>query len=662
MRAMVRAFAVAMLVTTACSSPASGESRCTYIVRAYTQEGCRSADAGPVSRLFPGDPVSTPLSWIPPTQGERGGVGACAPGTEVFDLPASGPGALAGFDVLWRCDFAPLQPVPPANYPNSVTIANPAATGYTVEHTETAPDPDPNPVGRLRAPGSFTITWTPSVVEPMTISRVASVSWRSAAGGGGGASSSIDTTGATLLVVGVSGYAIGTQTVSDNKGNTWTALTRRVVSDRAEQLFYAENPTVGSGHTFTCGGVNPFFGAVAVAYSGTATASVLEEENGAAADQPGSVTPDQDGSLIVTSALANDSPSPSINQSFSIVASLATLGGQAYGVSLAELIQTTAAAVNPTWSGGAGSPTVIAVFKPASGGAEEGDFADQVDFDATFAGAVTRYGSLTAGAEFGEAWTARADAVAALESGIEAAATQSGQAAVMASIIAALEAGETAEALNLIPAAITAGVEGDDQYTALADATAAIQAGLEAGETWAGIVATQAGLLAGAELEAAFAGDIGLSAAVFTAGTEAAAQFAGAAAALGLMQAGVSAADAFDVGGATSAAVSAGASAGDVFAALAGKVALFTTGTEADAELTALAHQVGRITARADMGASFGGLAASLATITAGVVMGATFTAESSADPEPPMRRIVRSVREVRAVRVSGSPRVVRVH
>jgi hypothetical protein len=75
-------------------------------------------------------------------------------------------------------------------------------------------------------------------------------------GGSGGTTAALDTSGANLLILSVSWYTINTanpSTISDSKGNTWTALTRRNSPSGhfAHRLWYATNPTVGTGHTFT---------------------------------------------------------------------------------------------------------------------------------------------------------------------------------------------------------------------------------------------------------------------------------------------------------------------------------------------------------------------------------------------------------------------------
>ena len=69
--------------------------------------------------------------------------------------------------------------------------------------------------------------------------------------GNNATTSAIDTTGATLLVALIV-TDTGGGTMSDSKGNTWTALTAHSGGTTVTgQLFYVSNPTVGSGHTFT---------------------------------------------------------------------------------------------------------------------------------------------------------------------------------------------------------------------------------------------------------------------------------------------------------------------------------------------------------------------------------------------------------------------------
>jgi hypothetical protein len=195
----------------------------------------------------------------------------------------------------------------------------------------------------------------------------------SAAAGGTATTSAIDTTGSTLMVMVVANYGVdsSTATIVDSKSNTWTALTNYVNGNSNVAIFYAQNPTVGSGHTFSCtGGYCTIF---VSGWSGTATTSVFDVQNGASTSgaslQTGSVTPSQADSLIISGFGDNDNTALSIDSGFTKINqqrnNSSSTGADAY------LIQTTASAVNPTWtaSGTVARAAAIAVFKPAGSGA-----------------------------------------------------------------------------------------------------------------------------------------------------------------------------------------------------------------------------------------------------------------------------------------------------
>lgn len=184
----------------------------------------------------------------------------------------------------------------------------------------------------------------------------------------------IDTTGANLIVVSIGTF--GGFALSDSKSNTWTQLTTRTGGSFATKIYYCLTPTVGSGHTFT---LSSGFPTVCVtAWSGAATSSVFDVENGAGSTAvtsivTGSVTPANANSLVIASIGAADSSTGpvAISGGFTISdqgfgnTGVTESGAQAY------LIQTSAAAANPTWSGFSSSDAgaAIAVFKAAAGGA-----------------------------------------------------------------------------------------------------------------------------------------------------------------------------------------------------------------------------------------------------------------------------------------------------
>ncbi|MFM2357274.1 MAG: hypothetical protein RJA61_11 [Candidatus Parcubacteria bacterium] len=190
-------------------------------------------------------------------------------------------------------------------------------------------------------------------------------------GGNNVTTGAIDTTGANLIVVVVSWYSGAANTLSDSKGNTWTALTAYAAGNTQQRIYYAYNPTVGSGHTFTA--TNSSYPSIAVsAWSGAAT-SPYDVENGSSGSgitskQPGSVTPSENNELIITGLGFDTSNTLSINSGFTISNQLNYTVGNYMGGAMAYLVQTTSAAVNPTWSWSSsmGVSTGIATFKAAS--------------------------------------------------------------------------------------------------------------------------------------------------------------------------------------------------------------------------------------------------------------------------------------------------------
>jgi hypothetical protein len=179
----------------------------------------------------------------------------------------------------------------------------------------------------------------------------------------------VDTTGATILIAHVGSYDPGgAVTVTDSKGNTWSPLTAHANGDRS-QFFYAENPVVGSGHTFSISTTGQYSGVIVGAFDQVATASSFDQQNGAnsasaATIATGSVTPSTNNQLIVA-GVASDQASATINAGFTIIDTIAYNPGNAIGSCFAYLVQTTAAAVNPTWtpSGTGAVGASIATFK-----------------------------------------------------------------------------------------------------------------------------------------------------------------------------------------------------------------------------------------------------------------------------------------------------------
>lgn len=185
----------------------------------------------------------------------------------------------------------------------------------------------------------------------------------------GATTASQDTTGANFIVIGIG--KTGSPTVSDSKSNTWTALT----DNGQDRIYYCENPTVGSGHTFDVNGASTYSTIHVLWASGAAASSSFDVQNANSDTSAsfntlttGSITPSVNGELLIVMS-ANDSSgnATSITDSFTLMTAQPFTGGVNYGARMAYLIQGSAAAINPTvtFTGNCGMYLSIAGFKPA---------------------------------------------------------------------------------------------------------------------------------------------------------------------------------------------------------------------------------------------------------------------------------------------------------
>lgn len=189
-------------------------------------------------------------------------------------------------------------------------------------------------------------------------------------GGGGGAllvsvkagssngdsvtSSGIDTTGATLLVA-VMGYGTGaTPSFTDSKGNTWTAWTNQAGGVTSAKTYRCFPTTVGAGHTFTGTATGGAPSIIVAAFSGFTSAGTEQGTNGGSSTTfaAGSVTPAGDNYLVVATVADGytSNPTASIDGGFTIIQDQPFTAATYFGTAMAYLIQTSAAAANPTWT------------------------------------------------------------------------------------------------------------------------------------------------------------------------------------------------------------------------------------------------------------------------------------------------------------------------
>ena len=196
--------------------------------------------------------------------------------------------------------------------------------------------------------------------------------------------------GADLIIVSAPCTQAGLAALSlgDSAGNTWTVIdTIAPASGCQTRWWYCHNPTTAMAHTFTVSNSasTVIYASVAVqAWSGSVAAgtSPLDQHTASAAITSGttlpcvSLTPLQDGSLIVAGYTLNMSASQSgsmtIGSGLTISDSQGFVGGTSYGTGLAYYVQPSAQAIAPIWTiPGGGSATgggaVLASFIPAAG-------------------------------------------------------------------------------------------------------------------------------------------------------------------------------------------------------------------------------------------------------------------------------------------------------
>lgn len=182
----------------------------------------------------------------------------------------------------------------------------------------------------------------------------------SAAAGGtvsSATTSAINTTGATLIIAWLGRFRTGdvpAPTFTDSAGNTWTAITDRQSTNSRGLFYYRLNPTTSASHTFTFSSASAvFFPSISVAaFAGPIVfgVEVGATTTSSASGQPGAIVPTSNGALLVAgetfSAVGTQAAS-----GYTVSAQQNFNGSSTLGSAIAYLIQTTAASVNPTWSG-----------------------------------------------------------------------------------------------------------------------------------------------------------------------------------------------------------------------------------------------------------------------------------------------------------------------
>ena len=215
--------------------------------------------------------------------------------------------------------------------------------------------------------------WKPSLAYAL----ISNIAAGSSDAGASVTTAGIDTTGATLLGLILGSYGlVGLPTISDSKSNTWNQRTRYNSNNYSSVTLYWSVPSsVGSSHTFTASGAGTFPSIAVTAWSGGHASAPYDVENGATGVgvstlATGSITPSENNCLVIAGLCLGQAETETIDSGMTISDSINFASGQHFGVAQAYIVQTTAAAINPTW-GALNGQTVaadIASFKAAAAG------------------------------------------------------------------------------------------------------------------------------------------------------------------------------------------------------------------------------------------------------------------------------------------------------
>lgn len=187
----------------------------------------------------------------------------------------------------------------------------------------------------------------------------------------------INTTGASLIVVGTGDYNDFPVDITSSPANTFHPLNAYQYAGYGSQIQYVYGVATGSSQTFTCSGAihgATHFSCFVAVFSGTDTTSAVFDVQGGTGAlcyntvTTGSITPASTGELLITawSYGGTNGTGVAVNNGFSITD---TWHGDGYAnaAAAAYLIDSSASSINATWTWpdayycGAG----IAAFKPA---------------------------------------------------------------------------------------------------------------------------------------------------------------------------------------------------------------------------------------------------------------------------------------------------------
>ncbi len=188
-------------------------------------------------------------------------------------------------------------------------------------------------------------------------------------------SPAISTTGASLIVVTLSQFGgAGFAAVSDSVFNSYTAGPSNTTGNICHvAMFYKYAPSTSASHTFTFTGSSVYAGIYVQVFSGT-TGSTIDQQNNnvtpgpTTTTQPGSITPANNNEVVTSGVCFSDSSATySVNSSMIRTDTNNWNGSSNEGGAAAYIVQTSAGAINPTWTAGTQSineaAAVIASFQ-----------------------------------------------------------------------------------------------------------------------------------------------------------------------------------------------------------------------------------------------------------------------------------------------------------
>jgi len=188
----------------------------------------------------------------------------------------------------------------------------------------------------------------------------------------------ISTTGASLIVVGLTYRASEGAHFKDTLGNTWTQCNAYAGTGFTSGVtfFYCVNPTTSANHYFGNwdGSGTSYYGGFSVfALSGTATSSPLDLQNGqyiaslSSTATPGSITPSENNCIVFTGCMNFNGTAPTIPTGYT---GFNWTTGTAYAGGCGYKIQTTAGAENPSWGnmnvGSNGAVNILSIKEPST--------------------------------------------------------------------------------------------------------------------------------------------------------------------------------------------------------------------------------------------------------------------------------------------------------